>query len=173
MVNKSLSPKLIWNKSRLRLRFGSCLREDKVLFTPKNVVNLFIVYKLDTFSQDLNTDFTRKDFLFGAVKLTSNADPDRYKYSGYGLGSDSRSEFSFTDGSMGKNFNIFGADMSSSVHIDNKGKDVLLLAAGPTKVLDDTTLSAEAQYSINFSRSNRKFCLVNAKKNISIQIKRF
>ena len=25
--------------------------------------------------------------------------------------------------------------------------------------LDDTTLTAEAQYSINFSRSNRKFCL--------------
>ena len=26
-------------------------------------------------------------------------------------------------------------------------------------ILDDTTLTAEAQYSINFSRSNRKFCL--------------
>ena len=49
-VNKILSPKLQWNKSRLRLRFeGSCLKqEDTTPFTPSNVVNLFIVYKLDT-----------------------------------------------------------------------------------------------------------------------------
>ena len=49
--------------------------------------------------------------------------------------------------------------MSSSVHIDNKKKDILILGFGPTQELDDTTLTAEAQYSINFSRSNRKFCL--------------
>ena len=49
--------------------------------------------------------------------------------------------------------------MSSSRHIDNKKKDVLILGKGPTQALDDTTLTAEGQYSINFSRSNRKFCL--------------
>ena len=43
------------------------------------------------------------------------------------MGFDSRSEFSFTDGSMGKNVIIFGADMSPSVHIDNKNKDILIL----------------------------------------------
>ena len=45
----------------------------------------------------------------------------------------------------------------SSVHIDNKKKDILILGTGPTQGLEDTTLSAETQYSINFSRSNRKF----------------
>ena len=49
--------------------------------------------------------------------------------------------------------------MSSSVHCDNKGKVILILGKGPMRALDDTTLTAEAQYSINFSRSNRKFCL--------------
>ena len=49
--------------------------------------------------------------------------------------------------------------MSSSVHIDNKNKDILILGKGLTQGLDDTTLTAEAQYSINFSRSSRKFCL--------------
>ena len=49
--------------------------------------------------------------------------------------------------------------MSSSVHIGNKNKDVLILGFGPTQALDDITLTAEAQYSINFSRSNRNFCL--------------
>ena len=49
--------------------------------------------------------------------------------------------------------------MSSSDHIDNKGKDILLLGKGPTQGVHDTTLTAEAQESINFSRSKRKFCL--------------
>ena len=47
--------------------------------------------------------------------------------------------------------------MSSSVHINNKEKDVLILGKGPTQGLDNTTLTAEAQYLINFSKSNRKF----------------
>ena len=51
--------------------------------------------------------------------------------------------------------------MSSSVDIDNKKKDMLILGLGPNQGsgLDDTTITAEAQYSINFARSNRKFCL--------------
>ena len=98
--------------------------------------------------------------MVGAVKLTKNADPDKYKYSSYGIGFDLCSEFSLSDGSMGKNVFIFGVNMSSSVHIDNKKKDILILGKCTTQELDDTTLSAEAQYSINFSRSNKKFCLI-------------
>ena len=39
-------------------------------------------------------------------------------------------------------------------------KFFLIFGKGPTQVLDDTTLTAEAQYSINFSRSNERFCLI-------------
>ena len=60
---------------------------------------------------------------------------------------------------MGKNVTIFGADMSSSVHIDNEGKDILVLGEGPTQGLDDTTLTAEAKYPINFSQSGKRFVL--------------
>ena len=49
--------------------------------------------------------------------------------------------------------------MSSSVHIDNKGKDILILGEGATQGLHHTTLTGEAKNSINFSRSQRKFCL--------------
>ena len=49
--------------------------------------------------------------------------------------------------------------MSLSVHIDNKKKDILIFDICPTQRLHNTTLSGEAQYFINFSRSNRKFCL--------------
>ena len=49
--------------------------------------------------------------------------------------------------------------MSSSVHIDNKKKDILILGKGSTQGLENTTLTAEAVYSINLSRSNRRFSL--------------
>ena len=45
------------------------------------------------------------------------------------------------------------------MHIDNKKNDILIIGVGPTQRLHNTTLTAEAQYSINFSRSNRTFCL--------------
>ena len=67
-------------------------------------------------------------------------------------------EFSVSDGSIGKNVIIFWVDISSSVHIDNKGKDILVLGKGQTQGLDYTIFTVEAQYSINFSRSIRKFC---------------
>ena len=49
----------------------------------------------------------------------------------------SHSKLSFTIGSVVEKINIFGADMSSSVHIDNKNKDILILGEGPTQGLDD------------------------------------
>ena len=56
---------------------------------------------------------------------------------------------------MGKNVAILGVDVSSSVHVDNKKNDILILGIGPTQVLHDNTLAAKAQYSVNLSRSNR------------------
>ena len=41
--------------------------------------------------------------------------------------------------------------MSSSVHADNNGKDILILGKGPTHTLNDTTLTAEGKYPINFT----------------------
>ena len=43
---------------------GSYLKVDKVNFTQKNVVNLFIAYELDRLPQDLNADFTVKDYFW-------------------------------------------------------------------------------------------------------------
>ena len=53
---------------------------------------------------------------------------------------------------MEKNVIIFGADMTSSVHVDNNGKDILILGEEPTQGLDDTILTAEAIYPINFKQ---------------------
>ena len=60
---------------------------------------------------------------------------------------------------MRKNVIIFGADMSSTVHIDNKNKDILILGEIPAQGLDDTTLTAEAKYPINFTQPRKRFVL--------------
>ena len=53
--------------------------------------------------------------------------------------------------------------MSPSVHIDIKieikGKDILIFSRGPTQGLDNAMIRAEAEYSMDFLISNRKFCL--------------
>ena len=90
--------------------------------------------------------------------MTKNADIEKYGYSGYGIGFDRRSSFSFPSGGFGQNVLIFGADMSSSAHIDNKKKDILVLGIGPAQGLEHT-LAAEKMYSINFTERNKKFCL--------------
>ena len=74
-----LSPKLKWNKYKIRLRFeGRCLKqEDTTPITPNNIVNLFIVCELDSWALDLSTDLTLGGCLFGGVKLTKTADPDK------------------------------------------------------------------------------------------------
>ena len=47
---------------------------------------------------------------------------------------------------MGKNVIAFVADMSSSIHIDHKNKNILIFSEGQTQGLDDTTLTAEAKF---------------------------
>ena len=49
--------------------------------------------------------------------------------------------------------------MSSSMHFDNKKKDILILGICPTQGWHDNMLWAETKYSINFLRLNKNFCL--------------
>ena len=53
---------------------------------------------------------------------------------------------------------IFGADISTSTHIDNKKKDILVLGREQTQGLAGT-LTAEKMYSINFTVTKKTFCL--------------
>ena len=65
-----------------------CLINNNISI-PKIVINLYIFYTLNP--------WLTKNCLFGSVKLNKNANPYKYKFSDYGLGFDSRSEFSFTE----------------------------------------------------------------------------
>ena len=66
---------------------------DNNISIPKKVINLFISNILNPWLRN----FILKNCLFGSVKLNTNVDPDKYKYSGYCIRFDSRSELLFTD----------------------------------------------------------------------------
>ena len=96
--------------------------------------------------------------MFGAVSLTTHVDIDQYKYYGYGIGFDKKGEFSFGNG-FGGNCIILGADMSSSVHANNKTKYILVLGKDLVQGLGNTLIYAEKLNSINFAKTNTQFCL--------------
>ena len=134
--DNSLTPAFSYYGTKTRVKFtGSCSKQSKVSYTHGKVVNIYTVYEIGASSSHSN-DHTLKNCLFGTVTLTKNADIDKYRYSGYGIGFDRRSSFSFPDGGFGQNLLVFGVDMSFSTHIDNKKKDILILEKEPTQGLE-------------------------------------
>ena len=87
--------------------------------------------------------------------MTKNAEIDKYGYSGYRIGFNRRSSFSFLGGRFGQNVLIFGVDMSFSAQTANKKKDILVIGIGPTQGLEHT-LTAEKMYTINFTVTKKE-----------------
>ena len=146
--DNSLNPKVSYYGTKTRLEFReSCLKQDKSTFNHGKIVNIYIVYELD--KTYIKTKPTLVNCSFWAVSITKNADMDKNKYSGYGIGFGRSSVYLLPDGSFGRNVVIFGVDMNSSVYIDNKGKDILILGKCP----------AEKMYSVNFTDHRKKYCL--------------
>ena len=106
----------------------------------KNVVNIYIVYKLDTLASTGDKSFTIQNALFGAMQITKNAtDNTKNNYKGYGICFDERSEFGhtiteggFTHTTDARNVLIFGAEMLFSVHATNRANHIYLMVAGLT-----------------------------------------
>ena len=106
------------------------LNNDHVL--NKNVVNIYIVYKVDPLASTRDESFTIQNALFGAMQITKNAtDNDKNNYNGYGICFDERSEFGHTITEGGhahttdaRNVLIFGADISFSVHATNRANHI-------------------------------------------------
>ena len=156
--NNSLNPKLSYYDTKIRVKLtGGCLKQPRISYSHRKVVKIYIVYELGASSSNDN-DPTIKNCLFGAVTLTETADIDKYRYSRYGIGFDRRGSLSFPGGGFGQNILIFRADINSSIHIDNKGKDILILGIGPAQGLGEKYLTAEKMYSINFAVTKNKFC---------------
>ena len=93
--NHSITPNLNYYDTYTRVEFNeSCLKQDKVTFNHVKIVNIYIVYEISK-SINISDYLTLENCLFGAVTLTKNADIDKCKYSGYGIGFDRHGSFSF------------------------------------------------------------------------------
>ena len=132
----------------------------------KNVINLYIVYKLDPIALSRDTTFTIQNALFGAMQITKNTDTSKYDYKGYGICFDERSEFghtitedSFAHTTDARNILIFGADISFSVHKTNRANHIYVMGTGLTQGIHDTTLFAQKNFYRNFTDPGKIFKL--------------
>ena len=133
------------------------MKQDKSTFNHGKIVNIYIVYEIDKLYTKSHP--TLVNCLFGAISITKNADIDKNKYSGYGIGFDRTGLYLLPSGRFGRNVIIFGVGMSSSVHVLNKGKDILILGKCPTQGLGEHSLTAKKMYSVNFADNGDKYCL--------------
>ena len=158
--NYSITPKLSYYGRKILVKLnGSCLKQDKTIYSHGAIANIYIVYEISKY-YNISSYPTLENCLFGAVSLTKHADFDQYKYSGYGIGFDRKGEFLFGSNGSGRSVIIFGADMSSSVHANNKKQNNSpVLGKDFTQGLNSKTVYAEKLYSINFTENNNKFCL--------------
>ena len=133
----------------------------------KNVVNIYIVYKLDPLASTRDTSFTIQNALFGAMQIIKNAtDNSKNDYKGYGICFDEGNEFghTITEGSLthttdARNVLIFAADLSFSVHATNRANNIYLMGIGLTQGINDTAIYAEKNFYKNFTDFGKRFML--------------
>ena len=106
--DNSLTPLIDYYGSKVRVKFNKgCLKQpNKLTYDYGRKVNIYIVYEFGASSSN-DSDPILRNCLFGAVTLTKNTDIEKYGYSGYGIGFDRRSSFSFPGGGFGQNVLIF------------------------------------------------------------------
>ena len=153
---------------------GNHFQQHNVLLTSnndyvldKNVVNIYIVYKLDPLASTRDKSYTIQNALFGAMQITKNTtDYDQNNYKGYGICFDERSELGHTITEGGhshttdaRNVLIFGADMSFSKYATNRANHIYLMGTGLTQGINDTTIYAEKNFYRNFTDFGKKFIL--------------
>ena len=128
--------------------------------TNNSIVNIYIVYKL--LPKSITTNNALKNCFFVGIKASrpnDTTDPDKYIYSGYGIGFDHTGVFTHPEDNLVRNIMIFGADMSGSAHASNKTQNILVLCQAFIQKINNTTIHAEKMYSPNFSVENKIFVL--------------
>ena len=94
-------PKIVCDNARIKVKFNeNLLKQNKVTYTHGSIVNIYVVYRLTPKINLGGVVPTLQNCLYGAVKLTKNIDIGKYKYSGYGIGFDSRGTFSHPSGKL-------------------------------------------------------------------------
>ena len=166
---KTNLPILKNNKETYVLLPGNYFQQNDNIIIPnnnKNVINIYVVYKLDPISSTRNTDYTIQNALFGAMKITKNADYSKNNYTGYVLCFDEGGEFGHTvrQGNLDRTTNarnviIFGVDMTSSIHATNRANDIYVMGREFIQGINDTTIYAEKLFHNNFTELGEIFVL--------------
>ena len=163
---KNVSPDIKNINGQLYVLFiGNYFEQDPITI-PNNVINIYVVYKLDPISSTRNTACTIQNALFGAMKITKNTDSSKNNYTGYGLCFDEGGEFGHTvrQGNFDrttnvKNIIIFGVDMSSSIHATNRANNIYVMGKDFMQGINDTTIYAEKLFHNSFTEFGVKFVL--------------
>ena len=164
---KIVSPNIKKNiNGQLYVSFnGNYFKQDPITI-PNNVINIYVAYKLDTINSTRNTDYTIQNALFGAMKITKNADSSKNNYTGYGLYFDEGSEFGHTvrEGNFNrvtnaKNVIVFGVDTSSSIRATNRANNIYVMGEDFIQGINGTTIYAEKLFYNNFTEFGAKFLL--------------
>ena len=106
------------------------------------ILNLYIVYKLNTWPRNTTNNLTLNIFLFDTAKLTRNADKNKFTCNGQGIAFDGKRYCRFNNDTA-RNVTLFGVDKSSSSHIDNPKNNCLVLGEGPTEGINGSAGRAE------------------------------
>ena len=79
-TDNSLVSWLNYISVRLRIKLDDqCLKQDKVTFTHKNIMNIYIVFGIHLWSYEQMDGSAYENSLLEAVTLTKNVDFDKYK----------------------------------------------------------------------------------------------
>ena len=146
---------------------GNHFQQNNVIIpNNNNVINIYVVYKLDPISSTRNTYYTIQNALFGAMKITKNTDSSKNTYTGYGLCFDEGGEFghtvrqgNFDRTTNAKNVIIFAVDMSSSIHATNRANNIHVMGKDFIQGINGTTIYAEKLFHNNFTEFGVKFGL--------------
>ena len=156
---KLISPNIKNDGKGLHAFFSGNYFQQDIIAISDNVINIYCVYELDPIDFSRNNEFTIQNALFGAIEITENANTSKYKYKGYGICFDESESFShvrkegnFNHTTLARNVVIFGVDMGSSKHANNKANNYI------TKI-NDTTIYAEKMYYRNFTETGKTFIL--------------
>ena len=134
---------------------GSCLKQNKITLNHGKTINIYIAYDLKS-PLNYNVNITFENCLSRAAKLTENTEINKENILDMVLDLMEKRTFSHPrGGGFGYDAIILGWDLSSSLHVDNKKKDILILGQGPTQGLDDITLAPEKMYSINVTATRK------------------
>ena len=133
---------ILVDNGRMSVKFvGVYLKQSKLVRpTNNNVINVYIVYKLDTVSSTRDDTFTVQNALFGGIRLTKNTDTSKYKYEGYGICFDEGGMFGMGNITDGRNVLIFGVHENSVIHSNNEANNIFVMGDGFVQGINDTTL---------------------------------